>query len=339
MLRVHALSKEEHESLKRGARREVGRVSERMHAVLLSSRGYDVGQIASILEYDEATVRRWLERFEADGLEGLQDRPRSGRPRSAGAAAQDTVRRALEVSPEGCGHPGVALWTVVLLQTHLFVARGVQLSCSSVRRLVHALGYAWRRPRHVLPKDPDTDSKMRHICSTLLAAPANAVVLCLDECDIHLMPLLRATWMRRGQQADVPTPGQNRKRGIFGAMELETGALHYTVTLTKKAVDFIAFLETLAGAYPGLPLYLVLDNASIHHAKLVQGWLAEHPQVHLLFLPAYSGHRYNPIEKVWWHLKQQVAANRLHGSIDALVSAVHGYFGSRTPAQTLKLAA
>lgn len=339
MVRVHPLSEQERKELKKGARREVGRVSERMHAVLLSARGYDVGKIASILDYNEATVRRWIERYEAEGLEGLQDRPRSGRPRSADAAAQDTIRRAMEVGPEACGHPGVALWTVALLQMHLLIGLGLQLSHSSVRRLVHAMGYVWRRPRHVLPKDPETDSKMRHICSTLLAAPAHAVVLCLDECDIHLMPVLRAMWMQCGQQADVPTPGHNRKRGIFGALNLEGGAFHYTVTLSKKAVDFIAFLEKLTSAYPGLPMYLVLDNASIHHAKLVQQWLEEHPRVHLLFLPAYSGHRYNPIEKVWWHLKQQVAANRLHGSIDELVSSVHRYFATRTPAETLKLAA
>src|ERR1044071_2936815 len=339
MVRVRPLSEQERTELKRGARREVGRVSERMHAVLLSARGYDIAQIASILEYDEATVRRWIERYEAEGLEGLQDRPRSGRPRSAEAAAQDTVRRAMEAGPEACGHPDVALWTVVLLQAHLLMTLGLRLSRTSVRRLAHAMGYVWRRPRHVLPKDPEAASKMRHICSTLLAAPANAVVLCLDECDIHLMPVLRSMWMRRGEQADVPTPGQNRKRGIFGALELEGGAFHYTITLSKKAVDFIAFLEKLANAYPDRPLYLVLDNASIHNAKVVQAGTQENPRVHLLFLPAYSGHRYNPIEKVWWHLKQQVAANRLHGSIDALVGAVDRYFASRTPAETLKLAA
>jgi transposase len=65
----------------------------------------------------------------------------------------------------------------VLLQTHFLIGLGLQLSHSSVRRLVHAMGYAWRRPRHVLPQDPETGSKMRHICSTLLAAPANAAVL------------------------------------------------------------------------------------------------------------------------------------------------------------------
>ena len=78
MVRVHPLSEQEREELKKGARREVGRISERMHAVLLSSRGYDVGKSASILEYDEATVRRWIERYEAERLDGLEDRPRSG---------------------------------------------------------------------------------------------------------------------------------------------------------------------------------------------------------------------------------------------------------------------
>lgn len=339
MRQVRPLTEPEQEELRRGARREVGRVSERMRAVLLSARGHSVEQIATLLEYDEKTVRRWIERFEDQGVEGLRDLPRSGRPRSADAAAQEEVRRAMEVGPEGCGHADVGFWTVVLLQAHLLVALGLTLSGSSVRRLLHRLKYVWRRPRHVLPKDPETASKMRQICTTLLAAPAHAVVLCLDECDIHLMPVLRAMWMRRGHQTDVPTPGQNRKRSIFGAMELESGALHYAVTLSKKAVDFIAFLEKLTSAYPGLTLYLVLDNASIHHAKVVQAWLEEHPDVHLLFLPAYSGHRFNPIEKVWWHLKKQVAANRLHGSIDALVTAVHRYFSSRTPEQTLKLAA
>ena len=75
MVRVRQLTEQEREELKSGARREVGRVSERMHAVLLSARGYEIGQIASILEYDEATIRRWIERYEAEGLEGLQEPP------------------------------------------------------------------------------------------------------------------------------------------------------------------------------------------------------------------------------------------------------------------------
>jgi len=67
--------------------------------------------------------------------------------------------------------------------------------------------------------------------------------------------------------------------------------------------------------------------------------VADHPQVQLLWLPAYSGHKQNPVEKVWWRLKDQIAANRLHGSIDALVDAVHEFFGSFTPEDAIRLAA
>ena len=59
----------------------------------------------------------------------------------------------------------------------------------------------------------------------------------------------------------------------------------------------------------------------------------------LLFLPTYSGHRHNPVEKVWWRLKQQVAANRLHGSYDDLVAAICGFFAEFTPEAALELAA
>jgi transposase len=80
MVRVRPLTDEERGELKRGARREVGRVSERMHAVLLSARGYEVGEIASILGYDEAAVRRWIQRFESKGPEGLKEAAGRGQP-------------------------------------------------------------------------------------------------------------------------------------------------------------------------------------------------------------------------------------------------------------------
>ena len=85
MIFVRSLQEAERRELKRLARREVGRVSERIRMILLSSRGYTVPQIAAIFECDEATVRSWIERFEAGGVEGVRDRPRAGRPRTAPA--------------------------------------------------------------------------------------------------------------------------------------------------------------------------------------------------------------------------------------------------------------
>jgi transposase len=223
----------------------------------------------------------------------------------------------------------------------LVVTTGVRVSCTTVRRLLHALGFRWRRPKLTLPTDPEAPQIVWALGERLLAAPAQAVILALDESDVHLLPVLRGMWMQRGQQAAIMAPGTNRKRGLFGALEQEGPscvAWHYQPTARKRAVEFVGFLEQLAAAYPGRPLWLVLDNARIHTAHLTRAWLAAHPTVELLFLPRYSGHRQNPVEKVWWRLNQQVAANRLHGSLEALEIAVHQFCAELTP-PVLKLAA
>jgi transposase len=65
-----------------------------------------------------------------------------------------------------------------------------------------------------------------------------------------------------------------------------------------------------------------------HDATVVRRWLAQpaHARFRLVWLPKYSAHAYNPIERVWGLLKDAVAANRLAGSIDALVGEADRFF-------------
>jgi transposase len=338
MIYVRPLSEAERGELKRLARREVGRVSERVRMVLLSKRRYTVRQIAAIFECGEATVRHWLARFEAEGAAGLRDRPRAGRPRKADAAARATIRREVERSPAEAGYP-VGSWTVPTLRQHLAERCDLALSPATVRRALLAEDYRWRRPRHCLPDDPDAARKMWALYDRVVAAPPEAVLLCEDECDVHLLPVLRAMWMRRGQQARVPTPGTNRKLSVFGALEPATGRWTYRMYKGKGQVEFVHFLQALLAAYPGRPIRLVLDNASIHTAERVARWVAAHPRLELLFLPTYAGHEQNPVEKVWWRLKGRVAANRLHADLDALVATIRAFFDDLTPPAARRLAA
>lgn len=158
-----------------------------------------------------------------------------------------------------------------------------------------------------------------------------ATVLYLDECEVQLLPLVRAMWMR-GERVRVPTPGQNAKRVLFGALNAHTGRLEHRVSARKRAVDFVAFLEQVVVAYPQGEVVLILDNVVTHHARLVQHWLADpaHARIRMVWLPKYSAHEHNPIERVWGQMKTAVAANRLHGSIDLLVAAAERYL-TETP--------
>lgn len=332
MIHVRPLDERERAELKRLAHREVGRVSERIRMILLSSKGYSVPQISDIFECDQTSVRTWIERFEAEGAKGLYDHPRCGRPHKAGVVAQEVIRQTVSTPPSRLGYL-FGFWTIVTLCTHLVSCMSLTLSRATVRRVLWRLGYRWRRPRHTLPCDPLAREKMWWLCEQILRAPKEAALLCLDECDVHLLPVLRSMWMLRGRghQAEVPTPGVNRKRSLFGALEWDSGRWVYEVTERRRSEEFIAFMEKLMLQYPGRPLLLVLDNAAIHKSKQTLLWLGEHPTVVLLYLPTYSGHKENPVEKVWWRLKSQVAANRLHQDIDALITSVHHFFASFTP--------
>ncbi|MCL6431868.1 MAG: IS630 family transposase [Anaerolineae bacterium] len=141
-------------------------MSERIHMVLLSSRGYTVPRIAEIFDCDEATVRYWIARFEAEGVPGLRDRPRPGRPRKADAVAQSLIRQHIETPPSAFGYL-FTFWTVVTLCAHVETTFGVQLSHATIRRALLTLKYRRHRPRHELrrrgcqPSDPGAAAAAR----------------------------------------------------------------------------------------------------------------------------------------------------------------------------------
>ena len=335
MVRIGPLSDEQRDALERVRRRAVGRVSQRAHMVLLSARGYAVEQIAEIFGVGEDVVRKWLRRYERQGPRGLDDRPRPGRP------PQDRLARQI-VDAQASNPPGnnglvQGGWTVGLLAAFLGARFRLTLSPATVRRYLHQAGWRWARPR-LAPathaprgqrkEDPAAPLKLALLAQAVASA---ATLLYLDECDLQLLPVIRACWMK-GPRLRVPTPGQNAKRALFGALNARTGRLHHLVRPRKRAAQFVEFLDALAAAYPTGDVIVALDNVITHDAKIVRAGLArpEHARVRLLWLPKYSAHEHNPIERVWGLMKDTVAANRLHGSIDSLVEEAHRFFATTT---------
>ena len=102
--------------------------------------------------------------------------------------------------------------------------------------------------------------------------------------------------------------------------------------------DFIAFLEHLLTVYATGVIVLVVDNYSSHRAGVVHAWVAEHPRLRLHYLPTYCSHL-DPVEPIWLRLKGAIAANRLHGSMTALLEAVERFFTDMTAEQALVWAA
>ena len=124
-----------------------------------------------------------------------------------------------------------------------------------------------------------------------------------------------------GAQPEVPSPGQNEKKVVYGGVDYATGRIVQTIADTKSGWNFLVFLMTLMKAYAGRKVRLVCDNGRFHQTRAVRQWLEAHAhQLTIYWLPPYCP-TLNLIERLWGHLKRTVLANVLFTTLDDLVHA------------------
>ena len=135
-------------------------------------------------------------------------------------------------------------WSCEILSELLLEQESVVCSSETVRRWMQHFGFVWRRPGPIVgPTDPFYDEKMRKIRKLLRGLPANEIAVFQDEVDINLNPKIGSQWMPRGLQAEVETPGNNRKLYLSGSLAWTTGTLLVSEPQTRRNSD--SFLDHL----------------------------------------------------------------------------------------------
>lgn len=128
---------------------------------LAGEQGLRVPQIAAIVRESEATVLRWRKRYRAEGIEGLQDAPRPGRPSEITATSRAAVLAAVRRRPRSLGLP-FSVWTLQRLADYLAERTGLRVSDETVRRALKDEGLVRRRPQHQISSpDPASAPKKR----------------------------------------------------------------------------------------------------------------------------------------------------------------------------------
>jgi transposase len=116
---------------------------ERARLILLADMGKRVPAIAQELELTETTVRTWLKRFNEAGLDGLQDRPRAGRPITYQPEQVAEVIATALTDPRQLNQP-FACWTLDRLATYLNEEKKIAIKRSRIDELLIAEGLRWR---------------------------------------------------------------------------------------------------------------------------------------------------------------------------------------------------
>lgn len=163
------------------------------------------------------------------------------------------------------------------------------------------------------------------------------MILAEDECHLHLLARLRATWILRGGRQLVMTPGQNQRRSLLGAIDLSSGQWFYQLAARATSAALVRLLEQPAQAYAQAPvLAVVLDNVSIPSSRLVRDWRPSTPGC-----GSSTGLATAPTRTRWRgsgpSSKTQLADSP-PPTMAARIGQVRRFFATATPARMLRTA-
>jgi transposase len=162
-LTIPSLTAEELEALERLYRttRDV-RLRTRAQIVLLAAeQGLTASAIAKIVREDDQTVRNWLKRWMAEGIEGLKDRPMPGAPPKITKEYEEKLLAAVRRRPRSLEQP-YSMWTLQRLADYMAEQTGIRASDETVRKLLKNGEIVLSRPQHKISSpDPEYLVKKR----------------------------------------------------------------------------------------------------------------------------------------------------------------------------------
>ena len=223
MKRLHLSSQQRHQLERQLKSSRDVRLYRRTLAILEYDRGRSVTEISRMLRVSRPSVYRRIERYrQSSDPDSLLDEDRWGRGPAWTEECSQWLQSFLRRSPAELGYYA-GNWTVPLLRDPLEMRVGKRFCDHTIRRALSRLDYVWKRPRYVLPPDPERGKKGRPIRRRIRHLPRRSVLLVEDETDLLPFALLRANWSRRGEPARVLISGCNARRVVFGAMNPRTG--------------------------------------------------------------------------------------------------------------------
>lgn len=300
------VTEEERETLLAWSRSGAGehRMVERSRVILLATEGLSAREIARRLKTRLARVSKWRQRFSRDRLAGLQDAPRSGKPKTYDEQAEKRVLALLDCDPpEGYGQ-----WNGRLLAQSLG-----DVSDDQVWRVLRKHKIQLQRRRSwCISTDPEFGPKAADIVGLYLSPPEKAIVLCVDE-KPHIQVLERAQgWLRMPNGKALNGFSHCYKRHgtstLFAALEVATGQVQVGHYPRRRRREFLDFMNDVIAGHSNQEIHVILDNLNTHKPKQDR-WLARHPMVRFHFIPTYSSWL-NMVE-VWFSILSRQALKNL----------------------------
>lgn len=302
-----------------------------VHAVLGGTRRCAA---ATLFGVTRQAIRKWMRLYEGGGEKALLAKPR-GAPRREGILkpwqCALAVRTITDRCPEQLKLPGFWLWTRDAVRDYLRLSFGVELSLSSVGRLLRRWGFTPQKPaRRAYQRDAVVCRRWmeeEYPAIRKQAKREKARIMWGDECGFRSDHQTGTSYGRKGQTPVIPSPGSRFRCNMVSAID-NTGHLAFKMFEGKfTGTVFIDFLRRLI-RQAGHKVFLVVDNLKAHKGDAVMNWVKKHASsIRLFFLPKYSPDL-NPDEYLNNDVKSNAVGRRRAKDKDDLKAHVSAYLRS-----------
>lgn len=298
------------------------RLADRIKAILYLNYGLTVAETAKLLMIDEVTLYRWKEKFLKFGIDGLLEMRYSGGQSKLSLIQEQKLKKYFQIHTPP---------TINAVATHIKDVYGVTYSTIGATKLMHRLGFSYKKPK-IVPGKSDKEKQQqfldayRQIKNNL---GTKDQIYFVDSTHPSHNTQLSYGWILKGKTNDkfIKTNNGRNRLNLNGALNLNDKLAIILDEKTVNSESTIRLLEAIAKKQKYGKVYLILDNASHHHAKLVRRWLLHHPRFKLIFLPPYSPNL-NLIERLWKFFHKQVTNNHYFETFEEFKDTTLKFFNN-----------
>ncbi len=268
--------------------------------------------------------------YKLGGIAALKMECSTGRKRQLTPEQEMKLYQVIvDKTPVDVGFQARMNWTAPIIRKWIEQEFNVTYCERGTRELLYRLKLSFTKPTYTLAKaDPVKQEAFKAefgIVKKKLIYGEIDRILFEDESMIRDYQALSRTWFPKGKQKIIPTYGKHWGAKLLGTLDYETGEVFSIQEERFDAKVFLIFLEKVIAKYPNQRIVMILDNAKIHHAILIQPFLEKHKAYFsLMYLPPYSPNL-NLIEELWGWLKAAVINNVFFNTLGKIRKSVQGF--------------
>jgi len=275
---------------------ETRRIRQRAHAILLSDMGKTVNELAETFEVTRDTVRDWLNSWERDGVKGLADKSRTGKPPILTPDEQEQVVKLIKDNPRSTKQ--------VLEEIERLMKK--RISAATLRRIARRARLRWKRMRRSA-KSQRNEADFREAAEDLenfqeAHRSGDLDLYYFDEVGFSLLPSIPYGWQPEGVTIEIPSQ-RSQQANVLGFLSLSCQLVPFMVEGTIDTEVVIACFDAFSRTIKRLTIVIV-DNASSHTSnrffECMGRW--EERGLFIYYLPPHCP-ELNLIEILWRMMK------------------------------------